>query len=160
MKVDPISIQFLMARGTKRCFVGTSVSLSSDPGLGFRGGWGKDKRRSSNSCHESSGAMRPQARASLRAVALALLVGSASGFYSSKVGPLRSCSFAAQQRASDVPRASKSGMRTNGPRTAVRMVADVPAIDDRVKAVMEAEAKEKAQSEAMSRQGRFLCTFV
>ena len=101
--------------------------------------------------------MRPQAKA--RAAALALLVGSASGFYSSTAGPLRSCSFAAQQRASDVARASKSGTRTNSPRTAVRMVADVPAIDDRVKAVMEAEAKEKAQSEAMNRQGMGVSAF-
>lgn len=97
--------------------------------------------------------MRPQARA--RAAALALLVGSASGFFSSTAGPLRSCSFAAQQHASAVPLASMSGMRTNGPRAVVRMVAEVPAIDDRVKAVMEAEAKEKAQSEAMSRQGGY-----
>ncbi len=95
--------------------------------------------------------MGPHTRA--RAAALALLVGSASGFYSSTVGPLRSCSFAAPQHTSGVPRASQSGMRTNEPRTVVRMVAEVPAIDDRVKAVMEAEAKEKAQSEAMGRQG-------
>lgn len=49
--------------------------------------------------------------------------------------------------ASDVNRVqAKSGIHSTRPRTGVRMVAEVPALDDRVKAVMEAEAALDAQS--------------
>ena len=49
--------------------------------------------------------------------------------------------------ASDVGRVqAKSGIHSTHQRTAVRMVAEVPALDDRVKAVMEAEAAMEAQS--------------
>lgn len=47
--------------------------------------------------------------------------------------------------------ASNAGMRGTRP-GGVRMVAEVPAIDERVKAVMEAEAAMEAQSE-MGKQG-------
>lgn len=49
--------------------------------------------------------------------------------------------------SSEVGRAqANSGMRRTRQRTAVRMVAEVPALDDRVKAAMEAEAAQDAQS--------------
>lgn len=54
-----------------------------------------------------------------------------------------------QQRwgASDVGRVqAKSSIHSTRQRTAVRMVAEVPALDERVKAVMEAEAAMEAQS--------------
>lgn len=59
-----------------------------------------------------------------------------------------SSSDAARVRAS----ASTSGVRNAGRKGGVRMVAEVPAIDDRVKAVMEAEAAADADSK-VDRQG-------
>lgn len=82
--------------------------------------------------------MRPQAKA--LAAVLVLLVGAAEGFTSAPW---------LQQRwgASDVGRVqSKSGIHGTRQRTGVRMVAEVPALGDRVKAVMEAEAAMEAQS--------------
>ncbi|CAM9318606.1 unnamed protein product [Ectocarpus sp. 4 AP-2014] len=84
--------------------------------------------------------MKPQTKT--KAAAFLLLASVSEGFYS---GP-----WLQQRRwgGSDVSRvhASNGGMRSTR-QGEVRMVAEVPALDERVKAVMEAEAAMEAQSE-------------
>ncbi|CAM9593535.1 unnamed protein product, partial [Ectocarpus sp. 8 AP-2014] len=84
--------------------------------------------------------MKPQTKT--KAAAFLLLAAVCEGFYS---GP-----WLQQRRwgGSDVSRvhASNGGMRSTR-QGGVRMVAEVPALDERVKAVMEAEAAMEAQSE-------------